>query len=83
MDGKTVKEWHRHRRQSLRRLPIQAGLIVVLCLFFYGLSRFVAVPSLLVAVFLGLAAFTFIGDAVNVVYLGRKLRGVIEDGDLS
>lgn len=76
MDEKTIKDWRKCRRVSLRRLPIEAGLFVGLCLAIYGIKQLIQVPVWLAAVLIGMAAFSVAGEAINVVYLGWKLRGI-------
>jgi hypothetical protein len=78
MDEKTIEEWRKCRRISLRRLPIEAGLFVALCLVLYAVNLIVHVPVWLATVLIGMAAFSVIGDATNAVYLGWKLRGTQE-----
>jgi hypothetical protein len=76
MDEKTIKDWRKCRRISLLRLPIEAGLLVALCLVIYVVKLFIYVPVWLAAVLIGMAAFSVAGDAINVIYLGWKLRGI-------
>jgi uncharacterized membrane protein len=73
-DEKQIKEWRKHRRQSLAMLPVAIGLLVAVCVVLFIVGRFVDVPTWLAALLIGMAAFTVLGDAINVVYLGCKLR---------
>ena len=74
VDQEQVKEWQKFRRQSLQALPIELGLFLIFCGVLFLASRFISVPTLLVWLLIGLAGFSVLGDAINVVYLGYKLR---------
>ena len=79
IDPKQIAEWRKHHRQSLRALPIVLGLFVALCLGLFVMNLLVPVPTWLTAVVVGIGAFSVIGDAINIVYLGRKLKQAARD----
>lgn len=73
-DEKQIKEWRKHRRQSVAMLPVAISLLIVVCVVLLIVGRFVDVPTWLAGLLIGLSVFTVLGDAINIVYLGRKLR---------
>jgi heme A synthase len=73
-DDKQINEWRQHRRRSVAMLPVEVGILVAVCVVLFIVSRFVAVPTWLSALLIGMAAFTVFGDAINIAYLSRKLR---------
>ncbi len=74
VDDKQVNEWRRYRRQSIRALPVVIGLLVALCVILFVVNLYLPVPTWLAAVLVGIVMFSVLGDAINIVYLGRKLR---------
>ena len=73
-DEKQINDWRKHRRQSLRFLPLNAGALIALCVLLALLTWGWPVPLWLACVLIGALAIVVIGDAVNVIVLGRKLR---------
>ena len=72
--GKQIQEWTRDYRRSLRRLRpsllMLTLLVVVLAGAYFGLGAKLWACLLIAAI----PALSTIGDAVNVIYLGRRLR---------
>jgi glycopeptide antibiotics resistance protein len=76
IDDKQVAKWREHYRQSIRVLPVVLCFAIALCLGLLVVNLIVALPTWLDAIVAGVAAFSVIGEAINVVYLGRKLDRV-------
>jgi hypothetical protein len=74
-DAHQINEWRKSRRQSITFLPLNAAALLALCLFLWLLSWWWPVPAWLAAILVGALAFVVVGDALNIVLLGRKLRG--------
>ena len=74
VDEEQIKEWRKYRRRSVDALPVALGVLVALCVILFIVDRFVAVPTWLVVMLVGTAAFSVAGDAINIAYLGSKLR---------
>ena len=73
-DDDQINDWRKQRRQSLCFLPLNAGALVALCALLALLTRWWPVPFWLACVLIGGLAFVVIGDAINVIVLGRRLR---------
>ncbi len=74
VDSRAIHEWRRNRKRSIQALPVEVGGLIALCIILYLLNLFLAVPILLTAIMIGIAALMVVGDLFNIVYLGRKLR---------
>ncbi|MCB9849755.1 MAG: hypothetical protein H6817_03530 [Phycisphaerales bacterium] len=64
------------RTQSIRALPVCAVLLVLVAGLLFVIGRYVTIPRWLAAAMLGVGIFTVAGDAINIVYLTRRLRRV-------
>jgi hypothetical protein len=73
-DAHQINDWRKYRRQSIIFLPLNAAALVVLCLLLWLVSWWWPVPGWLAAILVGALAFVVVGDAINIVVLGRKLR---------
>ena len=71
---KEIKEFKKARLSSKKAIPIEAGSFVVVVLGLWIISKFVSVPIWVIVILLGLTAFTLLGDIINYIYCGRKLR---------
>ena len=72
-DEKTIAEWRKYRRHSLRVLPVEIGLLVAACVILFVLNLWVDVPPWITIIVVAMSAFTVIGDIVNIAYLSWKL----------
>ena len=80
-DERSIHEWRKRYRESVRFLPVALTMLVVLAAGLVALSFFVVVPLWAVIGVLGVSTFTVVGDVVNIIYLGRKLRDVDTSGE--
>ena len=78
---KLVGEWRKRRRQSVRALPVVVALLAAVSGLLFVVSRFVSVPTWLAAVAVGMVVLSLLGDVINIVYLGYKLRQATEPGE--
>ena len=76
LDPQQINQLRKHRRASIRALPVEIGLLAAVCVIFFLVNVFVAVPTWLTATVVGLSAFTVFGDLVNIAYISWKLRGI-------
>ena len=75
-----IKQWHKYRRQSIVALPVAVGLLFLVSGALFLTTRFLYVPQWLQLVPVGALVFAAIGDAINIVYLGWRLRSEENDG---
>jgi hypothetical protein len=78
-DDKQISDWRKHWRQSIQALPVAVGCLAALCGILFVVNLFVSVPMWLATLLVGIAAFSVVGDAINIVYLGRKLQRAKRD----
>jgi uncharacterized membrane protein len=74
VDDEQIAAWRKYRRQSIQALPVAVGFLAAICIILFVVNLFVSVPTGLAAVLVGVATFSVLGDALNIVYLGHKLR---------
>jgi hypothetical protein len=73
-DDNQVKQLRKYRRQSIRALPVAVGFLMIICVGLLIVSRFITVPNWLAILLVSVSGLTVVGDTVNIVYIGRKLR---------
>jgi uncharacterized membrane protein SirB2 len=78
-DDKQISEWRKYRRQSIQALPVVVGCLAVLCGILLVVNLFVSVPMWLATLLVGMAAFSVVGETINIIYLGRKLQRAKRD----
>ena len=61
-------------RRSVLSLCVVVPLTLVLCLGLWGLTRWLAFAWGAMLVVLAVAAFTIVGDTVNIIFQRRRLR---------
>jgi intracellular septation protein A len=71
---KEIKDIETARRKSKQAIPIIAVFLVLVALALWIIARFVSVTSWITVIVLGVAAFVFIGDIINYIYCGQKLK---------
>jgi hypothetical protein len=71
-----LKEWRKYYRQSVLALPVVIGFAAVLCAVLWGLSCCLTIPIWLTSTLVGIAIFSVLADAINILYLRAKLRAV-------
>jgi hypothetical protein len=76
LDEQQIKQLRKHRRASIRALPVEIGLLAAVCVVLFVVSAFVAVPIWIAATLVGLSAFTVFGDMANIAYISWRLRGI-------
>jgi hypothetical protein len=75
-----LKEWRKYYRQSVRTLPVVFGLTVALCAVLWGLSFWLTIPIWLTSILVGVSVFSIVMEAINILYLRRKLRAAARSG---
>jgi hypothetical protein len=73
-EEKEIKEWQKYRRQSIQALPWTVAFSLVLALVFFLVNLVVPIPFWLIVLVFGIQGFVIVGDVVNIIYLGHKLR---------
>jgi hypothetical protein len=73
-----VAEWRKRRRQSVRALPVVVALLAAACVLLLLANLVVSVPTWLAAIIIGVSVFTVVGDVINILYFGYKLRQAAE-----
>ena len=74
---KEVHSWGqmaRNRRLSLTSIRLNALVLLVVGLVWWGLSRIIHVPRWLMIVIVAVTAFSFIFDIVNVLCINAEIR---------
>ena len=74
VDEKEIKKWRKYRRQSVQSLPYAVAILLFLCVALFVANLIVRVPAWLATILIGVSAFSVIGDTINILHLGRKLR---------
>ena len=72
-DEKKFNELRKYRRQSICALPVAIAILAALCVILYVVNLFVPVATWITIVFVGIAAFSVLGDIVNIAYISWKL----------
>jgi hypothetical protein len=76
MTGDGRRDLEKALRQSRQALPVGTALAVLGAAVLWGLHRFLGLPTW-AALLLGFfVVFGAVGDAINILYVRRKLRGV-------
>jgi intracellular septation protein A len=73
---KEIKKFEKARTQSRKAIPVTAVSFVVLAFVFWIIVRFVSVPVWVIVIVLGVTALTLLGDIINYIYCGRKLKAL-------
>jgi hypothetical protein len=73
---KEIKELEKARMYSKKHIPVDAGCLVVASLGFWIISKFFSVPIWLIVIVLGVSAFTLLGNIINYIFCGRKLKAL-------
>src|SRR5262249_42657320 len=73
VDEKQVAEWRKHYRRSIRAPPLVHSFSIAVCLGLFCVNLIVSIPTWLGAIVTGIAALSTLGEAINVIYLRRKL----------
>jgi hypothetical protein len=73
MAAAQLEEWRRSRRKSLRALPGHAVFLILVVLALWGAHRWLHLPPWLAAAIGVLSTMGLLGDALNVLYLGRRI----------
>ncbi|MGA2070385.1 MAG: hypothetical protein ABSG97_03475 [Sedimentisphaerales bacterium] len=71
-----IKELEKARLKSKKAIPIEAGSFVVVVLGLWVVSKFAFVPVWVTVLSIGLTAFPLLGDIINYIYCGRKLKAL-------
>jgi heme A synthase len=74
VDDAQVAVWRKYRRQSIQALPVAVGFLAAICIILFVVNLFVSVPAWLAVVLVAVAAFSVLGDAINIIYLAHRLR---------
>jgi len=69
-----IKELEKARLKSKKAIPIEVGSFVVVALALWITSKFAFVPAWVIVLSIGLTVFPLLGDIINYIYCGRKLR---------
>ncbi|MGA2070557.1 MAG: hypothetical protein ABSG97_04345 [Sedimentisphaerales bacterium] len=69
-----IEKFEKARLKSKKAIPIEAGSFVVVALGLWIVSKFAFVPVWVMVLAIGLTAFPLLGDTINYIYCGRKLR---------
>lgn len=73
---KKTKELEKARRHSGRAIPVLGCVFLFSAALIWLLSKFVNIPTWLSVIVIGLTAFTFVGDVINYLYCGWKLKAL-------
>jgi hypothetical protein len=73
MAAAQLEEWRRNRRKSLRALPAHAAFVLLVALAGWAAHHWLHLPQWLAAAIGMLSAMGLVGDALNVLYLGRRI----------
>jgi hypothetical protein len=68
-----LEEWRRNRRKSLGALPGHAVFLLLVMLALWAARRWLHLPLWLAAAITALSALGLVGDALNILYLGRRI----------
>ncbi len=71
---KAFRKLESAKERSLRAILFTIGLLLFLIAAVLMAERFFRVPFWLEAIFIGIPAFTLIGDTINVVTCTKRLR---------
>ena len=73
---KKMKELEKARRQSGRAIPVYGCVFLLTASLIWLLNKFVNIPTWLAVIVIGLTAFTFVGDIINYLYCGHRLKAL-------
>jgi intracellular septation protein A len=71
---KEIKELEKARWQSRKAIPVYAGFLIAAVIILWIIKKFVIVPAWITVIVLGLTVLTLLGDIINYIYCGRKLK---------
>jgi hypothetical protein len=75
-NDKKIKELEKARLYSKKHIPVDVGCLVVASLGFWIISKFFSVPIWLIAIVLGISVVTLLGNIINYIFCGKKLKAL-------
>ncbi|MHC4160290.1 MAG: hypothetical protein ACYSSO_14590 [Planctomycetota bacterium] len=73
---KKIKELEKAKRKSGGAMPVLGCFFLFATASIWLLSKFIHIPTWLSVIVIGLTAFTFVGDVINYLYCGWKLKAL-------
>ena len=81
ISDKKMKEFEKSRRQSGRAILVLGCFLLFIAVVIWLLNKFINIPTWLSIIVIGLTACTFVGDVINYLYCGWRLKALSRESD--